>query len=216
VSVNHYRDRLYCQNNLRVIHQALMGYCDRHNEQLPKVEAEPPGNFAGVFVPILHEAGLLNDQTPVRCASLKKEPPRRMTLEDMRALPPDELEQYLQDVRDLYAYGLGYHDFRGTLHGFRRGVHPDMTPIVADNPPFEQPPAGTPLPGNSRNHAGKGQNVLHLGGDVQFLTNRYVPGRLSDDIYLNARGHVAAGVHGEDAVLGASLARPVAYLPRAD
>jgi hypothetical protein len=209
VNVNQYRDRVYCQNNLRAIHHALMGYCDQNDQQLPKVDANPPGNFAGVYVPILHGAGLLDDKAQVTCAALKKPAPRRMTIEDLHSLPPEQLAQYMQELRDLYAYGLGYYDSKGVLHGFRRGEDSDLTPIVADNPPFEQPPPGMGMPGNSLNHARKGQNVLHLGGDVQFLTTRYLPGRKDDDIYLNDNGHVAAGIHREDAVLGASRARPV-------
>src|SRR5262249_5351577 len=132
-----------------------------------------------------------------------------MTYEDLQALPEEEQARYIQEARDLYAYGLGYHDAKGILHGFRRGLDADGTPIVADNPPFEQPPPGTTLVGNSRNHAARGQNVLHLGGEVQFLTHRFVPGRDKDDLYLNALGTVAAGLHAQDAVLGASPARPV-------
>src|SRR5262249_44067208 len=44
VSLQHARDRIQCQDNLRAFHQALMRYCDTHGDNLPKVEAAPPAN----------------------------------------------------------------------------------------------------------------------------------------------------------------------------
>jgi hypothetical protein len=217
VNVNRYRDRLYCQNNLRVLHGALMGYADLHDHHLPKVEAEPPGNFAGVFLPVLQSSGLINGEVPVQCAANKQPAPRRLSMDEVRQMTQEELKQYHQDARDLYAYTLGYHDPGGkVLNGLRRGPDTDLLPVLADNPPFVQPLAGTRLPGNSRNHGGTGQNVLRLGGNVDFTTTRHVSGSDRDDIYLNDNGHVAAGLHPKDTVLGASLARPVPVLPVSD
>ena len=72
--------------------------------------------------------------------------------------------------------------------------------------PFEPPSVGRPL-GNSLNHGGTGQNVLYFGGNVTFATHRHV-GVDGDDIYLNKRNRVAAGVNRWDTVLGASAAHP--------
>lgn len=214
VKATHYRDRLYCKENLRQLGTSLVRYADSHEGYLPKVDAAPPCNFAGVYLPILHGAGVVAEQPPVQCAVHKKKPvPQRRTLDEIRQLTPDEIERYLQEGHDLYAYTLGYHDpldpQRRTLNGLRTGFDSELIPIAADTPPFVQPAMGVRLPGNSRSHDGVGQNVLRLGGSVDFNTNRHVGGTDKDDIYLNDNGHVAAGLHPQDSVLGASAARPV-------
>src|SRR5205823_3219026 len=75
VSIQRQRDRLACQENLRVFHQAIMNYCDSHGGNLPKVEAQPPHDFAGSFVPMLQDAGVLGRQPRLTCSTDMRQPP---------------------------------------------------------------------------------------------------------------------------------------------
>src|SRR5262245_20423350 len=56
-----------CQNNLRMFHQALCSYSDQHDGEFPRVGSEPPRNVAGIFVPLLRDAGCLGGDVSVAC-----------------------------------------------------------------------------------------------------------------------------------------------------
>jgi hypothetical protein len=206
------RNKLSCQDNLRVFHQALQGYCDLNGNNFPMVEAKPPLHFAGSFVPQLHESGVLNPDVRVSCAPGGKVPPHltRRELGDLLLEDPEAFDRLIRELAGCYAYTLGFRDQEGNLHGLRREPGMDLMPILADRPPFVRLPSPVEM-SNSPNHGGTGQNVLHVGGDVRFCTQRGV-GPNGDDIYLNQKHRVAAGVDANDAVLGASAAqagRPV-------
>ncbi len=84
-----------------------------------------------------------------------------------------------------YAYSLGFRDPSGQLNGLRKPeTAEDLTPIVAD------------LPGCR--HAG--WNVLHVGGSVQFVRTQVLA--TGDDLFRNADGLAAAGLHRGDVCLG--------------
>jgi hypothetical protein len=217
-SLRDYRDRLRCQDNLRVFHQALMAYCDGHGDNLPKVEAEPPRNFAAVFVPILRDAGALDarqlsPEVRLSCSTENRSPRGTAPLadlQDLNRLSPEERDRQARLLSGSYAYVLGYRDETGQLQGVRREPGTDRLPVLADCPPFRPVTFGAPL-GNSLNHAGAGQNVLYLGGNVSFCTLRTV-GVEGDDIYLNRQNRVEAGLGRWDTVLGAGPARPLSVL----
>jgi hypothetical protein len=168
-----------------------------------------------VFVPILHNAGALDGHRPGAEPSLSCPAGGReagdatavVDLEALKRLSPEERTRQARVLGGAYAYVLGYHDEAGRLQGVRRGAGTDRLPILADSPPFKPVTAGAPL-GNSLNHAGAGQNVLYLGGNVSFCTLRTV-GIEGDDIYLNRQNRVAAGIGPWDTVLGAGPARPL-------
>lgn len=77
-------------------------------------------------------------------------------------------------------------------------------PIMGDRPPFKP---GEPAsdPGNSPNHGGRGQNILHIGGNVVHRVDRKIG---DDDIYLNAGNRVGVGTGPNDTVLGSTWASP--------
>jgi hypothetical protein len=84
-----------------------------------------------------------------------------------------------------YTYSLGFRDPLGQLTGLRRPeTAEDLTPIVADLP--------------STAHGG--WNVLHVGGSVQFTRSNTLAG--GDDLFRNAAGQTAAGLHRGDVCLG--------------
>jgi prepilin-type processing-associated H-X9-DG protein len=180
--------RVYaCRNNLRVFHQALADYSEGHSHAFPKVEDQPPRNVAGVFVPILRDAGALPANVSLTCPGQGADAPAAQGLE-------------LGKLQ--YAYSLGYLA-TGALYGLTSDDD-DRLPIMADGPAVRD---GQVAPGNSLNHDGRGQNVLFIDGHVEFRTARGISA--DDDIYLNQDGLVAAGRSRFDTVLGASWATPL-------
>jgi prepilin-type processing-associated H-X9-DG protein len=194
-----------CANNLRKFHNGLMEYSESHGGSLPKVEAQGARSVAGIFVPILHDAGVLDKDVSLSCSPLAKRPPSDRSVRELEELYAERQEEFRDICRGLsgcYAYTLGYFDGK-ELHGMRRNDD-GRSPILADCPP-----SGPPLfaDANSSNHGGRGQNVLFLDGSVSFCTNRGV-GLGGDDIYLNREHRQAAGIGPHDTVLGSSSTSP--------
>jgi hypothetical protein len=194
--------RAACANNLRELGGALQRYADHHDGRFPQLHPAGPQSFAGSFIPVLHESGALTPDAPVVCPG-DGTPPRTLpslaALEDLYWHQPEAFAAAIRDLGGSYAYAMGYQE-NGQLHGPNRGDD-EHTPILADR----LPPAAV---GNSPNHGGAGQNVLYIGGNVAWCTLRTV-GVNADDIYLNRRAEVRAGVCREDAVLGCSDATPL-------
>lgn len=199
-----------CQNNLRNFHQALLSYSDMNHGQFPCVEAKPPRNHAGYYLPILHEAGVLPAEARPACpadshfSSLAGPLP---DLKELDALHREKFREVIQRLGGSYAYSLGYQEMENgqlILHGLMSTMDSEL-PIMADRPPYSGSPDFTTA--NSPNHGGTGQNVLYIGGHVRFCTTRFA-GFPGDDIYLNADRHVEAGRGPHDTVLGSSEASP--------
>jgi len=194
---------LACQNNLRVFWGALQPYSDTATNQhdFPRVEAEGPRSVAGIFVPILQDAGFLSPDASLTCSANANQPSSHTTVWELEQLyrnQPETFKSVAQQLAGSYAYSLGYID-NGSLTGLRRDSG-DLLPIVADAPPA----SGLGL---SLNHGGRGQNVLYIGGNVRWCTQRTV-GINCDDIYLNQDGKLGTGRNWDDTVLGASGATP--------
>jgi hypothetical protein len=190
-----------CQNNLRLFSQALNTYGETNADHFPKVEAQGPRSVAGIFVPMLNDAGLLGSDVIIGCpADVRRPtmPPKVGELEEMYRSRPAEFLVVAKGLAGSYAYSLGYVG-EGKVNGLRR-TSGDLLPILAD-----RPPAG--LDRNSPSHGGKGQNVLFIGGNVRWCTARTV-GYQGDDIFLNKLNEVRAGINNFDTVLGASDATP--------
>jgi prepilin-type processing-associated H-X9-DG protein len=190
-----------CQNNLRVFNTALQAYHDQHRK-FPSVVVERPRDAAGMIVPILASAGF-PELASVRCPGSGLAAPRPMTLDQARALSPEEFFRQAGNLVPSYAYSLGHRDEDGNYQGptLPEGLQTSDFPLMADGPP---PHGG---PGNSLNHAGAGQYVLFADGHVRFVTLRTV-GFQKDDIYLNKANKVAAGLDPFDTVLGNGAAKP--------
>jgi prepilin-type processing-associated H-X9-DG protein len=194
-----------CANNLHKFHDALMRYSDSHDGDLPKVEAQGARSVAGIFVPILNDAGTLDKDVRLTCLPTADPPTLNRSVQDLQELyeqRPDEFRAVARNLSGCYAYTLGYLDGNG-LHGPRKSDE-GRSPIIADCPPSD---AGLFAAGNSPNHGGRGQNVLFLDGAVSFCLSR-AAGINGDDIYLNRNNRQAAGVDRSDAVLGPSGASP--------
>ena len=190
--------RVACANTMRQVYAALSAYGDGHDEAFPFVERSGPRSAAGVFVPMLTDAGLLAD-VRVACPAAGVTEPTRRTLAEMDTLHRTNPAKYRDIAFDLagrYAYSLGY--LEGDRHTGLRRDSGDNLPLLAD--------AGHDGV-NSTNHGGGGQNVLHVGGHVRWCTHPGV-GIDGDNIYLNQQRLIRAGLSRQDSVLGAGDAQP--------
>jgi prepilin-type processing-associated H-X9-DG protein len=113
---------------------------------------------------------------------------------DMRFTCPARPDEAGPASLGNYAYSLGFRDKNGELRAVDRRPETDFLPILADAPRRQY---GHAVPVNHR----RGQNVLFAGGHVRFCTTVHA-GPNGDDIYRNALGRVAAGVHPMDSALG--------------
>ena len=191
-----------CQRNLAVFWDGLRFYSDIHQGSYPAPRDQGPRSFAGIVVPLLNDSGVLAQEASVLCPAVGKSRP------DSRSVPELEdlwnnggsaaLRSTMRRVGGSYAYPLGYEE-GGQLIAPQRDWDAGQ-PILADVVwPGDN--------GNSANHGGKGQNVLFNGGNVRWCTTRNV-GPNGDDIYVNERNEVRAGLNRNDAVLGSGDASP--------
>lgn len=199
---------LSCQNNLRLFHNALVQYGDQHEGKFPHVQERERRNFAGIYVPALHEAGVLDQQASARCPANGARQLAGVTLQELDRMPTDRYLQYAADAGGCYAYSLGYRDRgpEGQVTHYGYGSHDSaFLPIMADRPHIRGD-LGSDVRGNSPNHGG-GQNVLFIGGHVRYCTDTGV-GVDGDHIYLNQASQARAGRNQRDTVLGVSGDRP--------
>ena len=176
------RNVVACQDRLREMHQALVGYSEVRDGRFPQV-GTPPVPTAGAFADELARAGHLPPGLPVACPV---------------APAAADASPFVTPVR--YTYTLGYYGPGGNVVGLRRGEDPgaaeDGVPILAD----------LPAVGGEAAHA-RGQNVLFVGGAVRYATTP-AAGPNGDDIYHNEAGLTRAGFHLLDASLGRPADRP--------
>lgn len=193
------QQRTACANNLRKFWVALAAYSDRSQGDFPRIEADGPRGIAGIFVPMLRDAGVAQDVS-IGCPGREVREPLTYTVADLERMHVRAPEQYRAVSREIggnYAYCLGYQE-GNTLYGLRRDST-DRLPILSD--------CAEDTTANSRNHAGRGQNVLFVGGNVRWATDPAV-GLEGDHIFVNHHNRVQAGVCRIDSVLGTSAARP--------
>lgn len=189
--------RVACANNLRKFWDGLASYSNSHRGQFPQIDRADP---AGIFVPILRDAGLAQDVS-IGCPARGAQPPLPYSVNDLAALSvrsPQEYRVVSHQLGGHYAYCLGYQE-GGELRGLRRDS-PGGLPILADCAEDAS---------NSTNHRGPGQNVLYVGGNVRWSTQPNV-GLEQDHIFLSRNRKVQAGVQLSDSVLGTSGTTPFA------
>lgn len=193
-------ERRACAENLRKFWNGLEAYGDQHDGQFPRVEEQGPRSVAGVFVPVLRDAGVLPEGVSVGCPAVGRSDPPARSVAELEALyrgPRADYEGVTRALAGNYAYSLGYRE--NGVHFGLRSDSGDGLPILADVQPGRS--------GNSANHGGGGQNVLYVGGNVRWCTERTV-GVGRDDIYLNQEYQVLAGVNRTDTCLGPGNASP--------
>jgi prepilin-type processing-associated H-X9-DG protein len=200
-----------CRDNLRVFGEALVKYSEKHSGAFPDVASkEVPANrqVAGLFLPMLVDAGLLDPETAnVSCPATGAPARCSWHLGDLVQMPEGKFNGEARRLAGCYAYTLGYRGHGGEIEGFRQDSFP--VPIMSDRPLYQEEHLRNSSE-NSPNHGGRGQNVLFTDGHVAFLTSRILAG---DDIFLNDNKRVAAGLNRRDIVLGVSDARPKPVAP---
>lgn len=205
--MRHQQAILACKQNLYQIYQAYTQYWDNNGGALPNLSELPEElRVAGMHPVLLREKQCWRDNIELVCPGVGT---NHVLLahnrEEVRKLNEAKTDPHWREkLGGQYAYPLGYLQGRD-LHGLRRDMGNNI-PFLADRPPREGVDADW-TKANSPNHGGKGQNVLFLDGRVEWLTTRFIN---DDDIYLNANGRLAAGIHVKDIVLAPSEARPVA------
>lgn len=201
--------RVACANNLRELYTSLSAWAADHNNTLPGPEREGPLARAGVVMVRLNDGQLLGSPRQANCpANQVRTPPQIPSARELERLFECNRASYEQLVRRMggcYSYHLGFvRPDTKTLDRVSLACD-NLTPILADRPPRPEEGPGWNVR-NSPNHAGRGQNVLKVGGNVQFLTTRYLD---RDDIYLNRKRRCRAGEGPNDNVLAPSETPPL-------
>jgi hypothetical protein len=192
---------LGCQNNLREIGTALTTYSDLHAGYFPNIAPEGRMSTAGIYAARLVEGGFLGGPQNVVCpaSALADQQVHIPTMEELQRASRSQLVRLHQQMGGSYGYNIGY--VSGGRYYPTKNLRRVRFALMADAP------VTTP-PYRSLNHGDCGQNVLFEDLHVQFLTTCRARG-CTDNIFLNDKGEVAAGVHQNDAVLGASHTRPL-------
>jgi hypothetical protein len=198
--------RAKCQDNLREIGIALVGYAEPDDRGLPHI-----GYYenAGMFVADLAESGMILPQELAErlvCPDTQladdvfrgKVVMKVMTRQQLACLPPRALDALRMHMSGSFAYQFGYVDNQGKYLPMNFSGRSDV-PMLADAP---SPAAGF----QSANHGGCGQNVLYQDLSCRYLSLCVSPE--GDHVFLNEEGQHAAGCNSQDCVLGRSEASP--------
>lgn len=192
-----------CQDKLREMGTALISYSEIDaNHSFPAVPSDGELAFAGMYAPILVERGLVRDPSLLVCPSSefasRHHGMRLLRVEDLRRMSLAELESLRPWVGGSYGYNLGVLD--GGRHVPIRNRGRTHFALMSDTPNL------TLADHKSPNHLGRGQNLLYEDGHVAFTVG--FPQGCVDNPFCNRRGRVEVGLDPDDAVVGASSAKP--------
>ena len=193
-----------CQNNLRRISRALESYSGLHKGFFPDLAPQGNQSAAGVYAVKLMDQHFVDEPQWFICPSspLVREAGFHIpTLRELDSASREKLVELERSMGGSYGYNLGYTSEDGKYHP-TRDLHRKTFAIMSNAPVGE---SAHPF---SMNHGGQGQNVLFEDGHVDYLKTCNAEG-CKDNIFLNDRGKMAAGVHRDDAVIGPSSAHPL-------
>lgn len=189
-----------CQHNLASLGRALYEFSQIHDGQFPEVPVNGPLAAAGIYAPLLREAGLISDGDVVcPASSLRKSGqfriPSRQELQETQGMA---LRQMQGMMGGSYGYCIGYVS-KGRYRP-RKNLGRENFALVADAP--------SQWSHDSSSHHGPGHNVLFEDGHVRYVTTCWlIEG--ADHFFENAMGYVAAGVDADDAVIVPSGTPPM-------
>ena len=192
-----------CQDNLRQLGLAMMQYSEHNGGYLPFVPREGQLATAGIYAPVLSEAGLLPRASTVVCPDSPLAERRSFhipTLDEVRQTTPVERAAMRSTMGGSYGYSLGH--LEGNVYHGTRDLRRPSFAIMADRPDHARPEFRT------GNHGGYGQNVLFEDGRVGFLISPASLGS-GDRFFLNDEGRVGPGRHRDDSVIVSSTAAPI-------
>jgi hypothetical protein len=184
--------------NLQQLGLGLAQYGHRHRSY-PYSPADCPTAAAGTFAALLHESGFLDDLATLDCPCNGSGP--HLPLPDLGTLcdlKQDDPSRYRQALRWDYAYHGGYREGSGPVQALTSPCSTNI-PLLADQPPHHTATQRI-LPGNSPNHAGRGQNVLFTDLHVGWHNTRRL-GPHDQDMFLNDVQQPGPGLRLMDAVL---------------
>jgi len=201
--------RVMCENNLRNVGVALVGYSESHGGQYPFAANDSKLAIAGAYGPILIDEGRLEDSQFLFCPGVEKSQGENgfvsnkiPSCNEIRNADGAELARLQSYAGGHYGYTLGHVSNGKVLPTHHEGrTH---FAVMSDVP-------STHLQGRqSMNHDGQGQNVLFDDGHVRFVTftaGEQAGGQFGgDDIFSNRHGDVAPGADPSDAVVAPSHA----------
>jgi hypothetical protein len=192
-----------CQNHVRQIGIALHEHATLDPMHwFPRIEREGNRGVAGAYAPILVNDGFILDPRMFVCPSSELASDLSQlqipSLAQLDAATGETLVSFHRSMGGDYGYNMGY------VQGDELVPHCDQrrpNHVLMGDAPQDGRPGRT-----SANHDGRGQTYLYEDGHVEWLPT--LPAN-ADDPFHNRRGEVAAGVDGDDAVLGASDDRPL-------
>jgi hypothetical protein len=178
--------------------------------RFPQIAARGNRSRAGIYAPVLANNQLVLDPRSFFCptGSFGTRPSdyESPTLEELDAATGDRLAHLWAVMGGDFGYNMGYYTQDGQLVAPRDERRANY-PLLADKPSDVRPGRTT------AHHWGRGQNIQCEDGSVRFCPTESFATRptaeLLDDPFHNLRGEVAAGLHPQDAVLGASSDSPL-------
>jgi hypothetical protein len=191
------QNQMACASNLQRLGQGIHGFVSTHGHYpYPAEDCVTPA--AGIYASVLNDNRLLRDTSALDCPcngpdAITSVPPQVAFCSDGSG--QGTARSFLKNLD--YSYNIGYSVERKPCK-IPREVHGEY-PILADRPNTDD--AGTVLPGNSKNHGGRGQNVFFSGGHVRWLNSRKL-GDQDQDIFVNRRSELQPGMDDHDAVIG--------------
>ena len=193
---------LACQNNMSTYGAAMVRYSDQHQGQFPRIEESGCHSFAGMFVPLLRNAGLLADTPHLLCG------PRQAglapaTVEDMEQLwqqaDRDAFQRRARHLAGNYAYTLGYRDDAGILNGLPTTIRTSPSSPITVPARRIHPTAPT--------MAATARMCSTATTTCRWCISPNV-GCEHDNIYLNRHDKIEAGIGPDDTILGPGEATP--------
>ena len=186
-----------CTDNLQRLGRALWLYGNSHRH-FPFCSEVGPESPTGSFAAMLKEEGYLPDCSLLDCPSNGKcQYPPLPKPQDLAALAKSDPQRFHETLRWDYAYNVSYRHQSGRVEPIE-AMHSPRVPLLADQP--DHVSHRHILAGNSRNHGGRGQNVLYTDLHVRWHNTRRL-NPLDSDMFLNDRGELGPGLHQNDAVL---------------
>jgi Protein of unknown function (DUF1559) len=202
-----------CANKMRQIGTLLIQFSDQHNGYYPMVATN---ENAGIFAVRLVDQGFVSADVLSRLLVCRSSPLGERVANgqvaihipvpsELRQATPEQLAVLQELMGGSYAYRIGY--MQGENYFNVRDSRCPRTPVLADAPYFRRSDVVCV------SHGGCGQNVLYQDQSVRYTCSYTLPDRNNDHLFLNTKGHAAAGCGPLDMVLGPSDIKPGADLP---
>ena len=188
-----------CQDNLRRIGGGLIQFSSLSPTQsFPSIPHDSRLGVAGIYAPILLEAGFLSDDQCFYCPSYRQREQRSIpSTKDLLTAIGQKCEELQTIVGGDYGFHLGQ-EVNGNVRARRNSGSPHFA-LMADLPVCATAPTHRAL---------QHRNVLMECGGVRVIPVNMAEWR-GDHLFVNQQGKIRAGVTPNDCVIGASYMRPL-------